>query len=76
MSIWFVTHWEPWFRRGTNFYYGVGAGVFTFGQDNGRIRAWISFRVVTYYVRSRENINRKKFKIQYNIENKFLFFRK
>ena len=31
--------------RGGNHNDGLAAGVFTFNQDNGRIRAWISFRV-------------------------------
>ena len=45
-EAWFVFDGVPWISRGSSFVRGLAAGVFTFDRDGGRIRAWISFRVV------------------------------
>ena len=44
--LWFVTHWDTWFRRGTNFHHGLDAGVFAYYRTYGHANENVSFRVV------------------------------
>jgi len=43
---WLVSSSEPWFVRGGVCSNGLGAGVFTFNNHDGRVLIWFSFRVV------------------------------
>ena len=42
----FVNSINPWFNRGGDFAHGLGAGAFSFSNNDGRMASWISFRVV------------------------------
>lgn len=44
----FVTHWYPWFFRGTYFDHGIESGVFAFDNAYGSFHANVSFRVLSY----------------------------
>ncbi len=45
-NAWFVWSSNPWFKRGGNHNNGLNAGMFAFGNENGRVTTWLSFRVV------------------------------
>ena len=46
LSIWFVTHWVPWFLRGAHVAQGLGVGVFAITRTHGYASYGDSFRVV------------------------------